>query len=136
MTLFNKMLKFYGVSVLGWIIDFSIYNLCIFLFDINISSINIISSLIGVTFIFIFSTSKIFENGNMLDIRTKYIIYIIYQIVLILSVSKVLLIFKGYLLSSNNYIFVTYANALAKISITPITASLNFIVMKSIIEKM
>lgn len=136
MTLFNKMLKFYGVSVIGWIIDFSIYNLCIFLFDINISTINIISSLIGVTFIFIFSTSKIFENGDKLDIRTKYIIYIIYQIILILSVSRILLIFKGYFLSSDNYIFVTYANALAKISITPITASLNFIVMRSIVEKM
>ena len=136
MTLFNKMLKFYGVSVLGWIIDFSIYNLFIFLFDINVSTINIMSSLIGVTFIFIFSTSKIFDNGNKLDVKTKYFIYIAYQIILILSVSKVLLIFKSYLLASDNILFVNYANVLAKILITPITASLNFIVMRSIIEKM
>ena len=136
MNVFNKMLKFYGVSVLGWIIDFSIYNALIFLSDINISSINIISSLIGVTFIFIFSTSRIFDRGNKLDIKTKYIIYIIYQVILILSVSKVLLIFKVYLLSFDISFFVTYANSLSKILITPITAILNFIVMKSIVEKM
>lgn len=135
MSLFNKMIKFYGVSVLGWIIDFSIYSLLIFLFDVDISTINIFSSLIGVTFIFIFSTSKIFEKGDKLDIKTKYVIYIVYQIILILSVSRILVIFKSYLLSSDIEIFVKYANALAKVSITPITSSLNFIVMKSLIEK-
>lgn len=136
MKLFNKMISFFGVSVLGWIIDFSIFNLLIFLFDIKVSTINIFSSLIGVSFIFIFSTKKIFDSGNKLSIRVKYIIYISYQIILILSVSKILLIFKSYLLYSDIYIFVTYANSLAKIFITPITASLNFIVMSSIAEKM
>ena len=135
MSVFNKMIRFFGISVVGWVIDFTIFNLCIYLFDYNVSTINIFSSLIGVTFIFIFSTSKIFDNGDRLSIRLKYIIYISYQIVLILCVSRFLLIIKGYLLSSDIYTLVIYANLLAKILITPITASLNFFVMKSLVEK-
>ena len=135
MKLFNKMLKLFGVSVAGWIIDFSIYNLLLFLFDIDVAVINIISSLIGVTFIFIFSTRRIFESSNGLSIKLKYIVYIVYQIVLILSVSEILPIFKNYLLSSDNLIFVNYANAIAKILVTPITASINFVFMKWLMEK-
>ena len=130
------MLKFFGVSVLGWIIDFSIYNLLIFLFDINIVLINIISSLIGVTFIFIFSTRKIFINNGKIDIRFKYIIYIFYQVVLILFVSRLLPILKDFLLSFDNSVITNYSNAIAKVMVTPITASVNFIVMKSVIEKL
>ena len=129
------MLKFFGVSVLGWIIDFSIYNLLIYLFDINIGVINVISSLIGVTFIFIFSTRKIFETSGKFDIKIKYVIYILYQIILILFVSRLLPIFRDYLLSFDISTFNQYASAIAKVMVTPITASLNFIVMKFIIEK-
>ncbi len=136
MKMFNQMLKFFGVSVLGWIIDFSIYNLLIFLFDINIVLINIISSLIGVTFIFIFSTRKIFINNGKIDIRFKYIIYIFYQVVLILFVSRLLPILKDFLLSFDNSVITNYSNAIAKVMVTPITASVNFIVMKSVIEKL
>lgn len=136
MKMFNQMLKFFGVSVLGWIIDFSIYNLLIFLFDINIVLINIISSLIGVTFIFIFSTRKIFINNGKIDIGFKYIIYIFYQVVLILFVSRLLPILKDFLLSFDNSVITNYSNAIAKVMVTPITASVNFIVMKSVIEKL
>ena len=132
----KQMLKFFGVSVLGWIIDFSIYNLLIYLFDINIGVINVISSLIGVTFIFIFSTRKIFLNNGKIDIRFKYVIYIVYQIVLILSVSRLLPILKDYLLSFDISIIKNYSNAIAKVMVTPITASINFIVMKYVIEKL
>ncbi len=132
----KQMLKFFGVSVLGWLIDFSIYNLIIFLFDMNISVINVISSLIGVTFIFIFSTRKIFESSGKYSIRTKYVIYIVYQIILILSVSRLLPVFREYLLSFDISFIMNYSNAIAKVMITPITASINFIVMKFVIEKL
>ena len=132
----RQMLKFFGVSVLGWLIDFSIYNLIIFLFDMNISVINVISSLIGVTFIFIFSTRKIFESSGKHSIRTKYVIYIVYQIILILSVSRLLPVFREYLLSFDISFIMNYSNAIAKVMITPITASINFIVMKFVIEKL
>ena len=132
----RQMLKFFGISVLGWLIDFSIYNLIIFLFDINISVINVISSLIGVTFIFIFSTRKIFESSGKRSIKTKYVIYIIYQIILILSVSRLLPVFREYLLSFDILFVTNYSNAIAKVMITPITASINFIVMKFVIEKL
>lgn len=132
----KQILKFFGVSVLGWLIDFSIYNLIIFLFDMNISVINVISSLIGVTFIFIFSTRKIFESSGKHSIRTKYVIYIVYQIILILSVSRLLPVFREYLLSFDISFIMNYSNAIAKVMITPITASINFIVMKFVIEKL
>lgn len=132
----NQMLKFFGVSVLGWIIDFSIYNLLIFLLDMNISIINVISSLIGVTFIFLFSTRKIFEKSGKCNIKTKYLVYVIYQIVLILSVSYLLPIFKDYLLSFDISFISNYSNMISKVMVTPVTASLNFIVIKFIIEKL
>lgn len=132
----KQMLKFFGVSVLGWLIDFSIYNLIIFLFDMNISVINVISSLIGVTFIFIFSTRKIFESSGKHSIRTKYVIYIVYQIILILSVSRLLPVFREYLLSFDISFIMNYSNVIAKVMITPITASINFIVMKFVIENL
>ena len=132
----NQMLKFFGVSVLGWIIDFSIYNLFIFLFNVNISVINVISSLIGVTFIFIFSTRKIFESSGKHSIKTKYVIYVLYQVILILSVSRLLPIFRDYLISFDISAINQYVNAIAKVMVTPITASLNFVVMKFVIEKL
>ena len=132
----KQFFSFIGISGIGWIIDFVIYNILYSVFKVDISIANIISSLVGVTFVFIFSTRKVFENSGKLDIRIKCAIYIVYQIILILCVSKIMPSIKDLLISFDIKLVVKYANVLAKILITPITMTINFIFMKYLIEKL
>ena len=126
----KQFFGFIGISGIGWIIDFIIYNILSSPFNVDISIANMISSLIGVTFVFIFSTRKIFENGGKLSLRTKCIIYLIYQVILILCVSKLIIVVKELLVNIDIDLVVKYAKVLAKILITPITMTINFVVMK------
>ncbi len=130
----KQFFGFVGISGIGWIIDFLIYNILIY-FNINIVIANFISSLFGVTFVFIFSTRKIFKNTGKFSIKTKCIIYLIYQIILILCVSKIMPSVKYLLVSFDINLITKYASMLAKILITPITMIINFIFMKYLIEK-
>ena len=132
----KQFFGFIGISGIGWIIDFIIYNILSSPFNVDISIANMISSLIGVTFVFIFSTRKIFENGGKLSLRTKCIIYLIYQVILILCVSKLIIVVKELLVNIDIDLVVKYAKVLAKILITPITMTINFVVMKYLVEKM
>ena len=54
-----QALKFLGLSGIGWILDFSVYTILGF-FSENLVLNNYISSWVGVTFVFIFATRKIF----------------------------------------------------------------------------
>ena len=128
-------LKFIGYSGIGWLIDTTIYLILTNIFKLNIDISNMFSSLVGVTFVFIMSTRKIFINSNKMNIKLKYLIYIIYQILLILLVSKLMLILKDYLLTLNINIITKYISIIVKIIITPFTMLINFIVMKLLIEK-
>lgn len=128
-------LKFIGYSGIGWLIDTTIYLILTNIFKLNIDISNMFSSLVGVTFVFIMSTRKIFINSNKMNIKLKYLIYIIYQILLILLVSKLMLILKDYLLTLNINIITKYISIIVKIVITPFTMLINFIVMKLLIEK-
>ena len=121
-------LKFIGFSGIGWLIDTTIYLILTSIFKLNVDISNIFSSLVGVTFVFIMSNSKI-------NIKIKYLIYIIYQMLLILTASKIMLILKDYLITSNINIIIKYINIIVKIIITPFTMLINFIVMKLLIEK-
>lgn len=133
MKLLKQALKFIGVSGIGWIIDFIIYNIFLSLFKINVDIANMISSLCGVTFVFIVSTRKIFINNN--NIKIKYIIYIAYQIVLILTASHIMLLIKEYLFNYNINLINKYINIIVKLIITPFTMLINFVVTKYLIEK-
>ena len=131
-----EILNFFGVSGVGWLIDTTIYLILINIININIDISNMISSLVGVTFVFIVSTRKIFQNNTKTNINIKYIIYIIYQIILIILVSHILVILKGYLLLLNINIISKYINIIVKILITPFTMIINYIVMKILLEKL
>ena len=131
----KQLFGFVGISGIGWIIDFVIYNILSLVFKVDISIANMISSLVGVTFVFIFSTRKIFENGGKLNIKVKCVIYIVYQIILILCVSRVMPIIKNFLIGFDIDFIIKYASVLAKILITPATMIINFIFMKYLIEK-
>jgi putative flippase GtrA len=129
----KKAIKFTFVSGIGFIIDFIIYNILTLIFHINVGISNMISSLVGVTFVFFTSTKHIFENNTSnIKLKYKYLIYVVYQIVLILVASRVIIVFKNFFISSNIMLVAKYAKILAKIFITPFTLTINYFVMKKL----
>ncbi len=130
-----KVLKFIGFSGIGWLIDTTIYMILTSIFKLNIDISNIFSSLVGVTFVFIMSTRKIFVSNSKINIKIKYLIYVIYQVILILTASKIMLLLKDIITPLNIALINKYINIAVKIIITPFTMIINFIVMKLLIEK-
>lgn len=135
-ALISQAIKFVGLSGIGWLLDMLAYTLlgmCSKQLFLN----NLVSSFLGVSFVFFTSTKLIFQNNSSLALRYKYLIYLLYQVVLIAFVSKLLVIVDANLtglvaesaLSSVQYI-------MAKIAVTPITMILNFIVMKNLIVRL
>lgn len=130
-----QVLKFFGLSGIGWILDFSVYTILGF-FSENLVLNNYISSWVGVTFVFIFATRKIFKNDSKISIGWKYVIYLFYQAVMIYLMSKLLGFVDGLILGVfTATIIVKFSAILAKIVVTPISMVVNFIVMKCVIEK-
>ena len=130
-----QLVKFLGFSGIGWVLDFLVYTV-LGVFSKNLLLNNIISSFLGVTFVFVFSTKTIFKNKSKIPLKVKYLIYIIYQCILIFLVSALLNYINSWILGNVNInIIVKYAPIISKIIITPITILCNFAVMKNIIEK-
>lgn len=129
----KKAIKFVFISGCGFIIDFIIYSILTILLKINVDVANMISSLLGTTFVFFTSTKRIFEtNVTRLSLKTKYIIYIIYQCLFIFAMSKILLLFARIIMSTNVELIVRYSSLLSKVCITPITLVINYFVMKKL----
>ena len=134
--LLGQAVRFIGPSGIGWILDFSTYIVLSRICE-NLVLDNFISSWVGVTFVFIFATRKIFENNSRIDLKWKYLIYIVYQVLLIFLVSKLLGLIDSFIVSNISLAVVTRFSAIiAKILVTPITMILNFFVMKGLIEKL
>lgn len=133
--LIKQAISFVGISGLGWIIDFIIFSILTSIINININIANMFSSFVGVTFVFMVSTRKLFINNSKINIKIKYIIYVVYQIILITTVSYIMIIIKDFLININIKFIVEYIDIIVKIIITPFTMLINFIVMKYLIEK-
>jgi putative flippase GtrA len=134
--LLGQAVRFIGLSGIGWILDFSTYIVLSRICE-NLVLDNFIRSWVGVTFVFIFATRKIFENNSRIDLKWKYLIYIVYQVLLIFLVSKLLGLIDSFIVSNISLAVVTRFSAIiAKILVTPITMILNFFVMKGLIEKL
>ena len=132
----NQAVKFIGLSGVGWLLDFCVYTL-LGVFLHNLVANNIFSSWVGVTFVFIFATRKVFQNNHTISLKWKYIIYIIYQAVLIFFISKLLNGINLSILSHTTVVLITrFSSIISKILVTPITMTLNFFVMKYVIEKL
>ncbi len=133
--LLRQIAKFVGISGIGWILDFCTYISLSFCSN-NIVINNIISSWLGVTFVFIFATRKVFKNNSRISLKKKYAIYLAYQLILIYLISKLLGYINSYIIS-NVMIeeILRLSTVISKVIITPITMIMNFIVMKSIIER-
>ena len=133
--LLKQIVKFVGISGIGWLLDFFTYTSLSFCSH-NIVINNIISSWIGVTFVFIFATRKVFKNNSRISLKKKYAIYLAYQLILMYLISKLLGYVNSYIIS-NIMIeeILRLSTVISKVIITPITMIMNFIVMKSIIER-
>ena len=133
--LFLQAVKFIGLSGIGWILDFMTFTVFGF-FSKNVTLNNFISSWVGVTFVFIFATRKVFQNNSKIPLKMKYLIYLAYQCLLIYLISKLLGYVNAWIVKSIAIEFVIkLAPTISEIFVTPITMILNFIVMKTIIEK-
>lgn len=135
--IFKQFLRFLLVSGIGWIIDFIVYLVLTNVADFKVVFANILSSIPAITYVFLMSNKKIFKKVNSkLSIKVKYLIYFGYQLILLLSIS----LFGEFLYNKlinlvTLEILVTNLKLFIKILITPITMTLNFIVMKNLIEK-
>ena len=134
----KQFINFLFLSGIGWLIDFTLYLLFSNVFNLKIIHSNILSSIPAVTFVFFVSTRKIFaKNNSRISLKEKYLIYFLYQLILILLIS--LLAKYLYLLSLKNIsmnVEIKLLKIIIKILITPITMLINFIVMKFLIEKL
>ena len=134
----KQFINFLFLSGIGWLIDFTLYLLFSNIFNLKIIYSNILSSIPAVTFVFFVSTRKIFsKNNSRISLKEKYLIYFLYQLILIVLIS--IWAQYLYLLSLKNIsmnIELKFLKIIIKILITPITMLINFIVMKFLIEKL
>lgn len=131
-----QAIKFIGISGIGWIMDFVVYSV-LAVFSRNLVLNNTISSWIGATFVFLFATRKVFQSNSRIPLKWKYLVYILYQCVLIYFSSNLLNVINIAIVSKIGIeILVKFSKIIAKILVTPVTMTLNFFVMKYIIEKM
>lgn len=131
-----QAIKFIGLSGIGWILDFTTYTVLGVCFA-NLFVNNMISSWVGVTFVFIFATRKVFQNNSRISLRWKYLIYLLYQFLLIFLISRLLAYVDTLIIEYIQIALIQrFSYIIAKIVVTPITMILNFLVMKYLIEKL
>lgn len=133
--LVRQAVRFIGLSGIGWLMDLCVYTvLGIWSEDLFLD--NMVSSWVGVTFVFLSSTRYVFKDRGRIPLRWKYMIYLSYQCVLILLMSKLLAVVDTAITGAVPIaVILQFSSILSKIIITPITMVLNFIVMKGIMER-
>ena len=130
-----QFFKFLLISGTGWLIDTTIYTILTVILKYNVIFSNILSSIPAITFVFFVSTRKIFlTHIGKFSLKQKYLIYILYQIILIVTVSiigQMLYNISEPLLNNKGLLKI-----IIKLTITPITMITNFFVMKILAEKL
>lgn len=130
-----QFFKFLLISGTGWLIDTTIYTILTVILKYNVIFSNILSSIPAITFVFFVSTRKIFlTHIGKFSLKHKYLIYILYQIILITTVSLIGQIL--YNISENLLSNKELLKIIIKLTITPITMITNFFVMKFLAEKL
>ena len=134
--LLRQAIRFVGLSGIGWLMDFAVYTLLSLRME-NLALVNVFSSLVGASFVFVFSTRFVFRDSHRIPLWLKYAIYIVYQLLLIFLISKLLAwIAAGIALHAPWTVLRRLAAILSKIIVTPITMTINFFAMKTVIEKL
>ena len=132
--LLRQALRFIGLSGIGWLLDFAVYTL-LSIKASNLAAVNMISSLVGASFVFLFSTRFVFRDNHRIPLIWKYCVYIVYQVILIVLISLLLSRINELICALTPAFIAAFSAVLSKIIVTPITMTLNFFVMKLAIEK-
>ena len=136
-TLLRQIIEFLGISGIGWLMDFALYSV-LTMAGMPAGIANFLSALPALTFVFIFATRKTFvTNEHGLPLGWKYVLYLVYQIVLISGVSllnQTLVDLLRGLLAQETLLY-RYCALFTKIVITPITMFCNFLVLKRLAER-
>lgn len=135
--MFKQITRFLGISGLGWLLDFTAFTIFGLILD-ELFYASALSALAGASFVFILSPNLIFINKKNISLKTKYVIYIFYQILLILFISYLIVEIEQQLqLYLVNYlpIIENLCYILSKILVTPVAMICNFLVLKIVIEK-
>lgn len=126
----RQAVQFIGISGCGWLIDFGVYIILTEVFCFPVVYANMLSSIPAITLVFFVSTRKIFANRKEgLPLWGKYIIYFLYQIVLVFCVSWVgegLFRLLSRTTLMNVSLIAAHLKIVCKILITPITMTMNF----------
>ena len=134
--LLRQALRFLGLSGIGWLLDFTVYTLLSLRFQ-DLAWVNVFSSLVGASFVFVFSTRFVFRDSHRIPLWLKYAIYIVYQLALIWLISKLLAWVHLMIVTHTGWpLLLSLAPVLSKILVTPITMTVNFFAMKTVIEKL
>ncbi len=139
--LLRKFFAFAMISGVGWLIDFGIFYGSTAFLGLPVIPANFISSFFAVSFVFLVSTRKLLAlRQDGLRVQTKYLIYLVYQLLLLSIVSlaaQLLYRWLGDLSLVQSYpLLRDNTKLLAKILITPITMVCNFIVMRFLTERL
>ncbi|WP_455541850.1 GtrA family protein [Intestinibacter sp.] len=134
----ERAIKFILVSGIGWVIDFGIYIILTRYLAWNVLYSNFCSAIPSITFVFIVSTKNIFKNKKTkMSLPTKYIIYFIYQMILISVVSCIgQQLYDVFINIIGIQFILLHLKIFIKIMITPITLIMNFLFMNVLVEKM
>ncbi len=136
--LFHQVIGFVAISGVGWIIDFSVYT-ALTIVGVSAGIANFLSALPAITFVFFLAIKKTFRrNSDGLSLFWKYVLYALYQLVLLTAVSFLNQFLFNLLRSTlaEGTLLYQYCALLTKIMITPITIFCNFIVLKRLAERM
>jgi len=137
MNLLKQGAFFTIISGIGWCMDFGLFSLLSIYAGVPVSYANILSSIPAVTFVFCFATRHIFKTraGGM-SLKQKYVVYLVYQLILVTSVSYLALWLYDYLAVTEFFAGLdSLLKILVKFLITPITMICNFCVMKILAER-
>ena len=138
--LITQAVSFLFVSGIGWALDFSVFFCLTRFLGFPILAANCTSAAPAVLWVFWFSSKRIFmANKSKFSLRQKYFLYFGYQLLLVAGISFLADYLHAWLLASGLISFqplLEYSKLLVKIAITPVTMLMNFITMKTLVEKL
>lgn len=127
-----------GISGLGWCLDFGIYLALTLLLELPVQTANHISTIPAVTLVFFLSTRHTFrQRPGGLPLWLKYILYVVYQLLLVTGVSWLgQQVYDLLIVLPLPALILDSLKILIKIGITPITMLLNYFVLGWLTERL
>ena len=127
-----------GISGLGWCLDFGIYLALTLLLELPVQAANHISTIPAVTLVFFLSTRHTFrQRPGGLPLWLKYILYVVYQLLLVTGVSWLgQQVYDLLIVLPLPALILDSLKILIKIGITPITMLLNYFVLGWLTERL